>query len=121
MVFICFTRFNPNIMSEVHEPKRLMRHTDETNEFLYHAVRESRRVFEQESKILDAITKALENRNSGDPDNVNQYIKIQEKKSQLDRERVQERYILLESFFTLSKVQNMTSANLKKIKEDVLP
>lgn len=57
--FNCSTRCSPNIIPELDEPERVMRHTNVPSESSYHTERALKEILTQEAKIMGAWTQAL--------------------------------------------------------------
>lgn len=116
MAFNRSAQCNGNLILRVYEHERLMWCTDAPNEYSCHIARASSYILEQEAEIVDAWTRALEDRDCKDVANVNKDIKVEVEESELHLERTDITQYLTQNFVTLSEVQNMIAAGMGRSK-----
>lgn len=107
-------RSNPNINPEVDEPESLMRRADVPMESLYQMASASREILTQEAKIMDPWTKALEDHDGKDANNVDEDIEIKDEELELLHELVQTKEDPIQEFFTHVEVQAKITVEKEK-------
>lgn len=78
MPFNSSTRSNTKVVLEGHEPEHVIRGTHALSTLTCHTAHLSMEILVQETKITNAWTQALENRNAEEADNVYGDIKIED-------------------------------------------
>lgn len=100
MSFNCSSRSDPKVIPKVDEPERLLKCTDALKIFSYHTPRVSRYSLTQEAENMDSKTQALDYRDSQHPDNVKEYIEVEDGKLELYHERAQTTQYTTQLFVT---------------------
>lgn len=82
--FNCSTSSNSNVIPELAERKRVVRHTDVPNESSHHMASASSDILVQDAEIMDTLTRALKHCDREDVASVYEEIEVEDEGAELD-------------------------------------